>query len=603
MVAERYVVEDLVGAGGLAEVYRVRHVVLGSVQALKLLTWNHKNLTERFFLEGRIQAQLTHPNIVRVSDVLRHEGHVALIMEFVTGTSLEDLRHEIGALPLDDALALFAPILAAVDHAHQAGVLHRDLKPANVLLSRIPGGWVPKVADFGLAKVLDEARGSGTRSGISMGTPGYMAPEQVRDSASADRRTDVFALGCILYEMLTGQLAYEPLEDSGGHVEITATIERLPSSLAERLPDCPEHVVQAVARAMDRDRDARFPDCRSFAQALGIGGHPSLQSVPGVTAVPLALSNVSVPPEAPRGRPSGARTYPTPVQAAVVEPIPSAPPPGSAVSGRIVVALLLAAVALSVGITAWLTQPVLDSQDLRRDLRQRTTIDGPAAPSQAPSDLPEAPPVPDAAPVIDAPDEGDGAEAAPVEVGEPAPEGAPEPAPAPLAAVPADSGRPLPEQGAAATQDVAPEGPNDEAPADTGAADDLPPNDGASVATVAPPVAEPPPAPVAPKPAPVLARPPLPTGRWVGTAGGSRLTLDIVSVEGTTVRAEGRIPSGVADRVFPLDGTLDPRTGALQLSDGTFTFEGVWSGSELSGSYGRGTKRSKPWQVTPPAID
>src|SRR6185503_12455917 len=119
------------------------------------------------------------------------EGQVALVMEYVDGPTLEQLLTDHGALPPHDAFALFVPMLAAVAAAHERGVWHRDLKPANVLLARTPVGWVPKVTDFGIAKLADDMStggGSKTRSGVSMGTPGYMAPEQVKDSATVDKR-------------------------------------------------------------------------------------------------------------------------------------------------------------------------------------------------------------------------------------------------------------------------------------------------------------------------------------------------------------------------------------------------------------------------------
>jgi len=195
-VAERYEVEELIGQGGLAEVYRVRHIDLGGVHALKLLTWRRKSLAERLLLEGRIQAQLRHPNVVGVTDVIRHEGRFGLLMEYVDCVPLDAFIAEHGGLGLDEALHLFAMVMSGMTAAHDAGVLHRDLKPANILLARQGGGWVPKVTDFGIAKVVaeDVEANHSTASGAMMGTPGYMAPEQVIDAADVDERADVFAL-------------------------------------------------------------------------------------------------------------------------------------------------------------------------------------------------------------------------------------------------------------------------------------------------------------------------------------------------------------------------------------------------------------------------
>jgi eukaryotic-like serine/threonine-protein kinase len=148
----RFEVEALVGEGGLAEVYRVRHRELGRIMALKLLTWRKKSLIERLVLEGRIQAQLNHPNVVAVLDLVRHDGQVALLMEYIDAETLGEYIARVGPTPEDEALELLAPILAAVDCAHAAGITHRDLKPANIMLASVGSGVVPKVADFGIAK-------------------------------------------------------------------------------------------------------------------------------------------------------------------------------------------------------------------------------------------------------------------------------------------------------------------------------------------------------------------------------------------------------------------------------------------------------------------
>ncbi|MFK7929832.1 MAG: protein kinase [Myxococcota bacterium] len=291
-IQERYEVEALVGQGGLAEVYRVRHVDLGSVHALKLLLFRKKSLADRLLLEGRIQAQLRHPNIVAVTDVVRHDGQYGLLMEYVDNVSLDELIDRRGFLPLDEALTFMAAVMAGVNAAHQAGVLHRDLKPANVLLARTPGGVVPKVADFGIAKVVSEDLEGSTRQGVAMGTPGYMAPEQVLDARSVDARTDVFALGAILYELVSGRRAFA---DETGEVSVKSTLEGTFLPLSELVEDIPAHVAAAVARALSRDRADRPETVVEFAAQL-LPEHPELLiqvTGPG-TSVPI-----SVDPSAP----------------------------------------------------------------------------------------------------------------------------------------------------------------------------------------------------------------------------------------------------------------------------------------------------------------
>jgi len=286
-IQDRYVVEELVGRGGLAEVYRVRHLQLGSVHALKLLLFRKKSLADRLLLEGRIQAQLRHPNVVAVTDVVRHDGQYGLLMEYVDNVTLEELIDSRGPMPVDEALTVATPILAGVHAAHSAGVLHRDLKPANVLLARSGGGLVPKVSDFGIAKVLDEGLDSSTRENVAMGTPGYMAPEQVLDARSVDGRTDVFALAGMVYELISGRRAFE---NDQGEVTVRSTLEGSFIPLHEVEPDVPLHVSEAVSKGISREREDRQGSVLELAEEL-LAGHPELLAlVRGtVTASPITL--------------------------------------------------------------------------------------------------------------------------------------------------------------------------------------------------------------------------------------------------------------------------------------------------------------------------
>jgi len=327
VVADRYEVEELLGAGGLAEVYRVRHVALGSVHALKVLTWDRASLDRRLLLEGRIQAQLQHPNVVSVNDVLSVHGRAALLMEYVDGPTLKEWLAEHGPPSIDEGLDLFAPVLAAVVRAHDAGVLHRDLKPHNVLLQRTRTGWIPKVADFGLAKVMiEEMAASATRTNVAMGTPGYMAPEQVRDASRADARTDVFALGAVLQELLTGDEAFA---DDQGNVEVTATLEHEPRPM-QGVPDA---VATVITRALSKDPAHRYDDARAMADALYPVGHPQRDEVlaASVGAIDLDERRLTPGPTTWQGTPApapraqvapraGASTTPPPLPTVVPEP-------------------------------------------------------------------------------------------------------------------------------------------------------------------------------------------------------------------------------------------------------------------------------------------
>ena len=210
-VLDRYTVEGVLGEGGMAVVFRVRHNQLGTLHALKVLSVPSRHIQQRMIQEGQVQATLGHPNIVGVTDMILLEGDTpGLIMEFVDGPTLEDLLFQRG-VDLDQADVLARGILAGVAHAHAAGLIHRDLKPANILLEPQGKGYRAKVTDFGLAKVLSgpDSHGGRTRTGATMGTPQYMSPEQVRDAKNVGPAGDVFALGAILYEMVTRQRAFD----------------------------------------------------------------------------------------------------------------------------------------------------------------------------------------------------------------------------------------------------------------------------------------------------------------------------------------------------------------------------------------------------------
>ena len=302
--------EALLGEGGLSQVFRVRHVSLGTTHAVKILTMTHQNLVDRLLQEGRIQAQLHHPNIVSVSDVVMHQGSPGLLMEFVDCETLEAALARRGAYPLDEALDMFAQVLSGVATAHAAGVLHRDLKPANILLARTPDGPVPKVSDFGIAKLAETAGGAQlTRAGVTMGTPGYMAPEQSEDAGNVDLRADIFSLGAILYELVTGQRAF-PSKSVRDTLNASAAGRYTPPEVLR--PDCPSDVALCIKRAMQPMPEDRFADCRAFALAL-YADRPELLArvdIGRVTPAPLP-AHLWPRGEKPADAPSGAR--PTPV--------------------------------------------------------------------------------------------------------------------------------------------------------------------------------------------------------------------------------------------------------------------------------------------------
>jgi serine/threonine-protein kinase len=292
-VIDRYVVERVIGEGGMATVLLVRHSALGSVHALKVLTLSPGSIRERLWQEGRVQAALSHPNIVAVTDVIEIGGSPGLIMEYVEGGTLDGLLRSRRLAPneVDD---LARGILSGVAEAHRHGLVHRDLKPANVLLKLVDGVLIPKVADFGLAKVLGgvDSGGGRTRTGSTMGTPHYMSPEQLRDAKSVGPRSDVFALGAILYELATGRRAF----DGTDLLEIfnaVATGRYTPPR--EIVPDLPERMERAIVSALSVNPDDRPQSVEALAEVWN-GGASSIARSP---ALPSSLGSAAVVDVAP----------------------------------------------------------------------------------------------------------------------------------------------------------------------------------------------------------------------------------------------------------------------------------------------------------------
>ncbi len=264
---DRYVVEAVIGQGGMAAVYRVRHATLGTRHALKQLTIPGESLRARLIQEGRIQATLRHPNVIAVTDVFQAGGAPALLMDYVDGPNLQDWITEHRPLTIAEAERIFRGLLDGMEHAHAAGVIHRDLKPANVLLADPSRMRIPRITDFGIAKIVQDQVGSfgRTAAGSTFGSPGYMAPEQVESTRDVDSRCDIFSLGCILYELLGGRPVFQ--RDS-----VMATLSAMAvnawTPVEAVRPDVPARLALAVQACLVRDREERAPDCATVRAIL-----------------------------------------------------------------------------------------------------------------------------------------------------------------------------------------------------------------------------------------------------------------------------------------------------------------------------------------------
>ena len=285
----QYELLEPIGTGGSASVWRARHTLLGSDHAVKLLQAPSAEVASRLLREGRVQARLRHPNIVPVTDLVQSEERVALVMEYIAGGTLLERLQRSGAMPPDEALRVFAGMLSGLKVAHQAGVLHRDLKPANVLMDE----GRPRIADFGLARVTEATPDPKlTREGFAMGTPGYMAPEQWADPTHIDERADLFAMGVMLYELLTcrspftGQSAAEVLQNTVvGRYEDLRTLN----------PGLDLRLVQAVDACLRPHREERVASAAALEQLLGLAESGAPVTPPAVSAAPSPDSPIAAP--------------------------------------------------------------------------------------------------------------------------------------------------------------------------------------------------------------------------------------------------------------------------------------------------------------------
>ncbi|MFO0603086.1 MAG: protein kinase [Polyangiales bacterium] len=266
----KYKVVRVVGEGGMGAVLEAENVRTSRRVAVKVLTGvddaKATTATKRFVNEARAAAKLTHPNSVDVLDLESDDsGALYIVQEFLVGETLHDRLLRERRLPWREALELMLPVMSALAEAHRKGIVHRDVKPENIFLTEAaPGVVVPKIIDFGIAR-LAETDLRLTRNDRVMGTPYYMSPEQAAGQRDLDGQTDVWAVGVVLYEAITGAL---PFDGNNLEVVMRAIVRESFTPMRLRDPLLPEALVAAVERSLVRERDRRYASMQDFLDAL-----------------------------------------------------------------------------------------------------------------------------------------------------------------------------------------------------------------------------------------------------------------------------------------------------------------------------------------------
>lgn len=289
-IAGKYRLLRPLGKGSMGEVWAALHVDLGREVALKLIYEGSPELAARLKREAQACGRLEHPNIVRVYDFGETDGgDPFLVMEMLAGETLADRLARRQRLPLGEAVSIALDVARALRAAHEAGVIHRDLKPANVFLCQHPEGETVKVLDFGVSKILSVDDMSVTNTGALVGSPAYMSPEQARALREIDPRADVWSVGVLLFEMLTGERPFP----SPTVVGVVADILAGPiPTLASVLPGVDPRVDQVVRRCLTRALDQRMPSAAALIEALApvLGPPPAPASFSGDAAsAPVGL--------------------------------------------------------------------------------------------------------------------------------------------------------------------------------------------------------------------------------------------------------------------------------------------------------------------------
>ena len=293
-LADRYRLDREIGAGGMATVYLAQDVRHDRRVALKVLRPELAAVigAERFLAEIKLTANLQHPHILPLFDSGEADGYLFYVMPFIDGESLRDRLNREKQLPVPDAVRIASEVASALDYAHRQGVVHRDIKPENILLH----DGRALVADFGIALAASKASGARmTETGMSLGTPHYMSPEQAMGEREITARSDIYALGAVLYEMLTAE---PPFTGATAQAVVARVVTESPRPLVPQRHTIPRHVEAAALTALEKLPADRFATAAEFADALKDKSYASTVSL---DAAPAARLGADAPP-APGGR-------------------------------------------------------------------------------------------------------------------------------------------------------------------------------------------------------------------------------------------------------------------------------------------------------------
>jgi serine/threonine protein kinase len=262
----RYVVDRQVAEGGMAAIHRTHDNATGETVAVKVLyPYYSQNpvVCTRFLDEGRIQRYLEHPNIINVYDIVEMP-QLAIVMEYIDGPTLDEYLTDHGPVSVQELLRLMLPVLSAVGFAHHKGVIHRDIKPSNILLEPTPSGMVPKIMDFGVAKV-ERGGKELTAAGTTVGTLHYMSPEQIVGSRDIDGRADIYSLGVTIYKLCTGDV---PFNASTEFALMMAQVEARPTPPRALRPDIDPRLEEIILKALSKQPDQRYQTVKELTSAL-----------------------------------------------------------------------------------------------------------------------------------------------------------------------------------------------------------------------------------------------------------------------------------------------------------------------------------------------